>query len=691
MKLWTDKWIFCGLLLLSSAAMAETASFNNNWRFSKGEQSDSVTQANFDDRAWQEVRLPHDWAIAGPFDPNAHGFSGKLPWSGVGWYRKTFTLDAADQGKKIYLDFDGVMAFPEVYINGRLAGKWDYGYMSFRVDAADFIKFGEPNVIAVKADTRNQGTRWYPGAGIYRKVTLSLCDPVHVEHWSTYITTPEVSDTAATVNIQTTIENNRSTEETITINITLINPQGKTVTSAQQNMLIPADESRDFEQQLNIENPERWDIVNPALYTALVTVSSDDKVLDEDRTDFGVRTFQFTADDGFHLNGRRVQLYGVNLHHDQGPLGAVFNVRAMERQLEIMRAMGVNCIRTSHNPPAPELLELCDRMGLLVWDECFDKWDDKSARVNGQPPLEEYGEKQIRNFIMRDRNHPSIVVWSIGNEINNQPGDREGKSPERVAYMRDFVLKYDDTRPIGMACHVPYTATTHILDALDLTGWNYQRRYSDYREHYPDKPIIYSESASTVSSRGFYDPVLPPVKTDYSDGLQVSSYDLNATSWSDIPDIEFDRMEKDDYIAGEMVWTGFDYIGEPTPYDAQARSSYFGIVDLCGIPKDRYYLYRSQWLPNETTVHILPHWNWPDRVGQNVPVFIYTNGDNAELFLNGKSLGRRTKGEIPEKPTNWAQGKPVTCNTELANEGHNAAALVDADSDTFWCASSRST
>jgi hypothetical protein len=411
--------------------------------------------------------------------------------------------------------------------------------------------------------------------------------------------------------------------------------------------------------------------------------------VDTDTVQFGIRTFRFTADDGFHLNGRRVQLRGVNLHHDHGPLGAAFYPRAMERQLEIMRDMGVNAIRTSHNPPAPELLDLCDRMGFVVWDEVFDKWDDKADRIDGEPPLEQHGERQIRNLVMRDRNHACVVIWSIGNEIGNQPYDREGKSPERVKYMSDFVRKYDPTRPVGISCHIPGTADQPILDSVDLTGWNYARRYSRYRQRYPDKPIIYSESASTLSTRGFYELPLPNEKTQFSGQLQVDSYDLNSAAWSDIPDLEFQLMEKDSFVAGEFVWTGFDYLGEPTPFAREARSSYFGIVDLCGIPKDRFYLYRSYWRSDAFTVHILPHWNWPDRVGKNIPVFVYTNGDSAELFLNGKSQGRRVKGQLPQKPVNFAHGKPASASSFELKNSHVTDNANDADRSTRWCAASK--
>jgi len=668
------------------AAGRQVVDFNRDWKFVRGGR-EGAEKPKFDDSQWRAVRLPHDWAISGPFNPGEDGYAGKLPWRGVGWYRKTFTLDKQDKGRRVYFDFDGVMAFPKVYINGKLAGEWDYGYMSFRVDATDYVKFGKVNVIAVRVDTTRHGTRWYPGAGIYRKVTMTVCEPVHVAHWGMIVTTPQVSDDSTTVNVRATIENHRNKESKVNVKAVLIDPDGGSITSPDVIGDIQASGSNELAWTFKVENPQRWDITSPRLYKAEVVVRMDDKVVDTDVAGFGIRTFKFTADDGFHLNGRRVQLYGVNLHHDQGPLGGAFNTRAMERQLEIMRDMGVNAIRTSHNPPAPELLDLCDRMGFVVWDECFDKWDDKADRVKGEPPLEEYGEKQLRNFVMRDRNHPCVVVWSIGNEILNQPRNREGKSPERVKFMSDFVRKYDSTRPVGMACHIPQTAYQPILDALDLAGWNYSRRYSIYRERYPDKPIIYSESASALSTRGFYELPLPNGKTQYSDKFQVDSYDLNSARWSDIADAEFQLMEDDSFVAGEFVWTGFDYLGEPTPFSRQARSSYFGIVDLCGIPKDRFYLYRSYWRPDTTTVHILPHWNWPDRIGKNVPVFVYTNGDSAELFLNGKSLGRQTKAERVEKPVNLAKGKSAKASSEESNKGNMIDHANDDNHETRWCAS----
>lgn len=639
-------FVFLGILSILGCA-SKTSSrmildFNKDWLFMKGEQGEDVIHTDFDDSGWEPVRLPHDWAIAGPFDPEGDGSTGKLSWKGVGWYRKTFTLDSDYAGRRVYFDFDGVMAFPRVYINGHIAGEWDYGYNSFRVDATPYVQFGETNLIAVKADTHQHRSRWYPGAGIYRKVTMTITEPVHIAHWGTFVTTPSVSQDSATVNVHVTVENHLDKDVSIDVAIILTDPDDSQTAKGDAVISVSSKGTADAVQKLVISNPRKWDIDHPELYKASIVVSANGQKLDSETVTFGIRTFKFTANDGFHLNGRRVQLYGVNLHHDQGVLGAVFNVRAMERQLEIMKEMGVNALRTSHNPPAPEVLDLCDRMGIIVWDEAFDKWEATADHVTDEP-METFGERQIKNFVMRDRNHPCVVLWSIGNEI--WTGEKNwGKTAERISFMRDFVLKYDPTRPVGIGNDKVEDGDNNVLDSLDVVGYNYMRRYGRFRETHPDMPLIYSESASTVSTRGYYDFPLPEEKTQFNqDTGQVSSYDYNAMWWSDVADRDFYLMEEDSFVAGEFVWTGFDYLGEPSPFLKEARSSYFGIVDLCGIPKDRYYLYRSYWRPDEFTAHILPHWNWPDRIGKNVPVFVYTNGDSAELFLNGRSLGKRTK------------------------------------------------
>ncbi|MBN1558762.1 DUF4982 domain-containing protein [candidate division KSB1 bacterium] len=626
-----------------------TTVLQDGWKFCPGENPAAMLNS-FDDSRWQNVTIPHDWAIAGPFIADGDGNTGKLPWKGEGWYRRKLDLPAHYKDKRIYLLFDGIMAFPSVYLNGRLVGAWDYGYNSFYLDISDAINFPE-NVLAIHADTRPHDSRWYPGAGIYRKIKMIAVDPVHVAIWGTCITTPIIKPHYADVRIATTVNNSLKTAEEIKIEHVVFS--GKTtVTQAHIAAKISAQGNETIETTVTIGQPKRWDIDNPHLYTLITTVYRQDEPVDAYTSTFGVREMRFDPDHGFYLNDRRVQLRGVCLHHDHGPLGAAFHRRAMQRQLQIMQEMGCNAIRTSHNTAAPELLELCDEMGLLVLNEVFDKYDAK-ADIVATTDFEEFAQRNIHNFVVRDRNHPSIFLWSVGNEIGDVQWNKDNGF-QKLQIMVNCVKKYD-TRPTTLVCDSYESAALRHFDYYDVHCWNYGRRYSLARQLEPNKSVIISESASTVSTRGFYELPLPDEKTDFTNSLQVSSYDLHAPQWAEVADDDFMWQQEESYIAGEFVWTGFDYLGEPTPYnnfsmrryglsDAQAsRSSYFGIVDLCGIPKDRYYLYKSYWRPEATTVHILPHWNWPERIGQNVPVFVYTNGDCAELFLNGKSLGVRCK------------------------------------------------
>ncbi len=645
------------VILMISAALPSFSQdrfsliLDKDWRFMKGNIKGAV-EADYDDSSWREVRVPHDWAIAGPFESTGDGNTGKLPWKGQGWYRRDLDIPEACAGKTVYLIFDGVMSFPSVYINGVLVGSWDYGYNSFYLDITDHLTFGNVNKLAVHVDTRQHDSRWYPGAGIFRKVQLLAVDPVHIDIWGVGVHATDISDDAAKVFIETTMNNGTDQDQSIRVLQQIKNAQGNIVAEMESSLTGTGNGLKCIDS-LNLSDPRRWDIDDPYLYELKTVLFVGGEQRDAKTTTFGVRDFFFTADDGFHLNGRRVQFKGVNLHHDLGPLGAAFNTRAMERQLEIMKEMGCNSVRNSHNVAAPELLELCDRMGLLVFDEIFDKYDGKADIVD-TTDFNDFARRNIRNFVLRDRNHPSIFLWSVGNEIGDVQWNIEGGF-QKLDTMVSLVREYDPNRPVTLVCDSRESAKLRHFDYYDVHSWNYGRRWSLARELEPGKAVIISESASTLSTRGFYELPLPEVKTDFTMSLQVSSYDLNAPWWAEVADDDFMWQQQEPYNAGEFVWTGFDYLGEPTPYNNQwaeengmgpevaSRSSYFGIVDLCGIPKDRYYLYKSYWLPEEKTIHILPHWNWPDRIGKATPVFVYTNGDSAELFLNGKSQGVQRK------------------------------------------------
>jgi len=638
----------------------ENYNFNPAWKFSKGEIV-GAEKINYDDTKWENVNIPHDWAIAGPFDPLGESETAKLPWQGEGWYRKKFNIDKNLEGKKIYFMFDGIMAFPKIYINGKLAGEWDYGYNSFYIDATDYLNYGNENTIAIHVDTREHESRWYPGAGIYRKIQMIVANPVHIDVWGTYVSTPAVEDTWTDVKILTSVINDELKDKLVTIESTVLSPLGNVVAVAKHEEKVQSNSKYEFEQWVTLISPERWDVDTPVLYTIKTIIKSNGIDSDTNYTKFGIRTSKFTTNDGFHLNGRRLQIKGVNLHHDQGPLGAAFYKRSMQRQLEIMKEMGCNAIRTSHNMPAPELLELCDEMGFLVIDESYDKWDRKGDFLPGKDFFES-AERNITNFVKRDRNHPSIILWSIGNEMRDIQSNENG-SYNKLVEMISYFKKHDSSRPITMVNDNMESVKYRHYELIDVHSWNYGRRYLPARNAEPTKAVIISESASTVSTRGYYSLPLPKEKTDFSiDDLQVSSYDMNAPDWAEPAEYDFTWQEEDKYVAGEFVWTGFDYLGEPTPYnfafleegkitkEETAKSSYFGIVDLAGIPKDRYYLYRSHWAPEKTTIHILPHWNWEGHEGENILVFVYTNGDKGELFLNGKSFGIKEKHPKSNNP-----------------------------------------
>lgn len=659
---------------------SDTRSFDSNWLFSRfGLQPEGTTipepagleQPTVKDASWQKLDLPHDWAIQGPFRMELAGETGKLPWKGIGWYRKHFSIPEADRGKRVFIDFDGAMAYARVWLNGHYLGTWPYGYNSFRMDLTPYLKFGGENVLAVNLNTEKWDSRWYPGAGIYRHVWLVKTNPVHVAHWGTYITIPEVRKDAATVKLAIAVDNQGATPVNAVINTNVYeldaaNRQGARVVSANRSAIkIEAAGSVTANLQALVSHPKLWDIASPNRYLAQTSVIVNGKVVDIYNTPFGIRTLQFTADKGFLLNGKRVAIQGTCNHHDLGALGAAFNLSALKRQFKILKEMGCNALRTSHNPPAPELLELADQMGFLVWDEAFDCWKHGKKKLDYNKLYDEWNEKDLKAMVHRDRNHPSIFIWSIGNEVMDQ------RDVDMTKHLADVVRAEDPTRPISNGYNDPDGGReSGAVVALDVMGVNYffsQQAKWDADPRYKDKPTIGSETSSCVSSRGEYFG-----EKEYQD-WQVSSYDIAKPGWGCSPDEQFRTNAKFPNLLGEFVWTGFDYLGEPTPYGSDetnllnfrndpskkaeleqkleemrlhnppSRSSYFGIVDLAGFPKDRFYLYQSHWRPELPMAHILPHWNWPEKIGGNVPVHVYTSGDEAELFVNGKSMGRKKK------------------------------------------------
>jgi beta-galactosidase len=629
---------------------------------------------DFDDAAWRQLDVPHDWGIEGPFRDELPNDTGKLPWKGIGWYRKHFAVPAGDQGKRIFIDFDGAMANTRVWLNGEYVGAWPYGYNAFRLDLTPFVKFGAENVLAVQLDTMRWGSRWYPGAGLYRNVWLVKTTPVHVGLWGVYVTTPSVTSERGEVKLVVTVDNQGAQEANAVVQAEIyeVLPNGtagsRVAASAAAEKAVAARASGQFQLAAAVPQPKRWDLAVPARYFARTTVTVRGQVVDSYDQPFGFRTIEFTARDGFKLNGRRIPLQGTCNHHDLGPLGAAFNLRALERQLEILKEMGCNALRTSHNPPAPELLDLADRMGFVVMVEAFDCWrQGKTANDYGRL-FDQWHARDLQAMVRRERNHPSVILWSIGNEIAEQNG------PQLARPLRDIVHAEDPTRPVIAGCNNARAGYNGFQQAVDVFGLNYN--LGDYARFltFPAnaaKPVLSTESSSCISSRGEY---FFPVRRGDSARVnyQVSSYDVDAPGWACTPDEEFAALDRNPAFMGEFVWTGFDYLGEPTPYNADvsnllnfsdpekraamrkelealgrlkvpSASSYFGIVDLCGFKKDRFYAYQARWRPELPMAHLFPHWNWPERLGQVTPVHVYTSGTEAELFLNGKSLGRRSK------------------------------------------------
>jgi len=616
----------------------------------------------FDDSSWRELSLPHDWGIEGPFRLELDGSTGKLPWVGIGWYRKAFTLPAGE--KRWFLDIDGAMSDATIYLNGKRIGRWPYGYSSFRMELTEAVVAGGENLLAVRLDSRDQSSRWYPGAGLYRNVWL-VEKPAGIEtivHKGLRVTT-RMDGGRAQVDAELEIEDGESVGGS-SIDFEVVDAGGQRVAWVHDQSL---------RASLEVREPRLWSPEDPYLYTLRATRRREGLGADVVESVFGIRTIEFDAEKGFLLNGEWTYLKGVCMHHDLGPLGSAFHVEAAERQIRILQEMGCNSIRTSHNPPAPEFVELCDRMGVLLQIEAFDTWDRAKRSNDYARFFSDWHEKDLRLMVRNFRNHPSVVMWSIGNEIPG--GYQTSEDGWRMAdRLRRIVKEEDPTRPVTMGNNAP-GAADHLWKGIDLLGFNYKPHlYERFQAKGTGVPVYGSETASCISSRGEY---FFPVSLDKSKGqadFQMSSYDTSAPPWAQRPDIEFTAQDRTQpWNFGEYVWTGFDYLGEPTPYNNDmtnllnirdpeererlkarleelgkitppSRSSYFGIVDLCGFPKDRYYLYQSRWRPELPMAHLLPHWNWPERLGEVTPVHVYTSGDEAELFLNGRSLGRKKRG-----------------------------------------------
>lgn len=625
--------------------------FDRGWKFNLG-QVDQGEQTNLNDSKWRKLNLPHDWSIEGTFskDNPATPEGGALP-GGIGWYRKTFTVPAASKGKLMYIDFDGVYQKSDVWINGHHLGFRPNGYISFRYELTPYLNFGGSNIIAVKVDNSVQpNSRWYSGSGIYRHVWLETTSKTAIDQWGTYVTTPEVSAASATVNVNISLKAADGDLSGVLIKTSIYDANGKVVSGG--GAIPPKADSKtenlELSNKLTVNNPTLWSVENPYLYKVVTQVTKNKVVLDEYTTPFGIRYFNFDADKGFSLNGKSMKILGVCDHHDLGSLGAAVNNRALERQLQILKAMGCNGIRTSHNPPAPELLDLCDKLGFIVMDEAFDCWEWKKATYDYHLFFKEWHKRDLEDQVKRDRNHPSIMIWSIGNEIPQQADSSALRiAPELAA----IVHSLDKTRPITTANDRPDTTNKIVKSgAIDLIGYNYHEfDYAKFHDRYPGKKFIATETTSGLETRGYYEMPSDSIriwptswdKPFVREGNNVSAYDNTRPPWGSTHEMTWKVMKKYDFLSGMFIWTGFDYLGEPTPYSWPSRSSYFGIIDLAGFPKDVYYMYQSEWT-NKPVLHIFPHWNW--QPGKMIDIWAYyNNADEVELYLNGKSVGIQKK------------------------------------------------
>ena len=661
--------IFLSLFLIGIPVtnFAQTKqTLQKNWKFTR-EDNSAFSQSTFNDIKWHNVTIPHDWAIYGPFDMENDiqrtaikqdgqkdaiehtGRTGGLPFVGVGWYRTTFDLPDFSNDKKVFIQFDGAMSNPEVFINGQKAGQWHNGYNTFFLDISNWVK-NKNNSLAVRLDNLTQMSRWYPGAGLYRNVHIITKNKTHIPIWGVHITTPEIQSKFAKVDINTEFVSENI--ENIEVETEIFNPKGEKV--AQNKVKSSQYTSNNtINQQIFIDFPQLWDIKQPNLYKAITKLYKNGKLEDQTETTFGIRSIEVKPNDGFYLNGKKIKLKGVCLHHDLGALGSAVNEAAIRRQILLMQDMGANAIRTSHNMPAPEYVKIADEMGMLLAVESFDEWAIPKVQNGYHLYFKDWAEKDLTNLVKHYRNNPSVIMWFIGNEVEEQ-SNIEGSRVAR--FLQDVIRKYDSTRPISNGMDRPDDILKNNMAAtMDLVGFNYRPfKYEEAYKKLPQQLLLGSETVSTISSRDVYKfPVERKAMAKYPD-QQTSSYDVEHCSWSNLPEDNFIYDEELPYMIGEFIWTGIDYLGEPTPYYVEwpSHSSYFGAVDLATLPKDRFYLYRSHWNKSEETLHILPHWTWNGREGEVTPIFVYTNYPTAEVFINGKSQGKQTKNlSIPLRET----------------------------------------
>ncbi|MBI9072102.1 MAG: DUF4982 domain-containing protein [Melioribacteraceae bacterium] len=673
-NIWIPVISLCFLFFVGCSISVESKRsellFTKNWKFNLGNVVDGQKKG-LEDSDWRELDLPHDWSIEGEFDKDnrATPGGGALP-GGIGWYRKEFKLEKTDQNKKIFIDFDGVYKNSEVWINEHYLGKRPNGYISFRYDITPYLTFGDSlNIIAVKVDNSKQpNSRWYSGSGIYRNVRIIKTEKVYVEQWGTYATAEEVSEKSAKVSINTTVKNDLEIACTLRVKNIIIDGEGNTVDENTVEKEVANNSSSEYTQSFIVKNPKLWSVDTPNLYSVLTKVYLNGKVIDNYKTAFGIRSFTFDAKDGFVLNGKKVKIKGVCNHHDLGCLGSAVNTRAIERQLEILKKMGCNGIRTSHNPPTPELLNLCDKMGFIVMDEVFDMWAKKKSKFDYSLDWEKWHEKDLRDFILRDRNHPSVFMWSIGNEITEQYDHKDSTGKVLADKLSRIVKELDNTRPVTAACNDASPDNPLLRsDGLDIVGYNYNHdKWADVINVFPGKPFIATETESSLHTRGSYDMPSDSVRNwpyswdkaflDGNKNNTCSAYDNCCAPWGSTHEATWKLVKKYDHISGMFTWTGFDYLGEPTPYTWPSRSSYFGLIDLAGFPKDAYYFYQSEWT-EKPMLHIFPHWNWEP--GQLIDIWGYTNCDEVELFLNDRSFGVKSKTEEKlhvEWPVNFEKG-----------------------------------